>query len=137
MTRTDDLRRAHATGSGRELVTVAVGSDPYEQMDKLHVAGQRKAAAVGVAYQLEHQRHVALSMIQNELAVAHATEKLSEAKLERMARADPRYAKHVAKTAKALEEREAATSDYYALKSLIEWDMAALRHADNLAKLER
>jgi hypothetical protein len=120
----------------RESVRATIGQDPFELLEELREAGRRKAKAEGLAYQLEEQRKIVLCSIQNELSVVHAREKLSEAKLERMARADPRYEAHIRGTAAAIEEREAASAAYWALQSDLQWCEKTLAHANAMSRLE-
>ena len=141
--RTEGLLRAgvrdvRTPDAARELLAAnfPAGQGPYELVEQLREIGKRKAQAEGVAYELEHGRHVVLSRLATEFSVAHSKEPLSEAKLERMARADPRYGEHIKRTAKALEERDLARAEYWAIKSLLEWDKAAIAHLNALSKLE-
>lgn len=127
----------HQPGSARETLVASLGADPYDGIELLRKAGERKARAEGVAYELDHQRHIVLSQIMNELAVVHAKEKMAEAKLDRMARADPRYAAHVKRTAEAMAEKERAISEYFAIKSELEWDGHSLFHINALSRLDR
>jgi hypothetical protein len=123
--------------TAQEAMLASVGSDPYERIEDLRQAGKRKAQAEGVVYEMEHHRKILLSRIASELAVAHAAKNMSEAKLERMALGDPRYEAHIKGTAAAVEEKELAVSEYYAIKSMLEWDGHVLFHANALARLER
>ena len=115
----------------------SLGADPYERIEEIRQAGERKARAEGVAYQLEHERHIVLARIASEIASARSRENLSEAKLDRMARADQRYQDHIKGTAAAIEERAFATSEYYALKSVAEWDRASIAHMNSLSRLDQ
>ena len=141
--RTEGLLRAgvrdvRTPDAARELLAAnfPAGQGPYELVEQLREIGKRKAQAEGVAYELEHGRHVVLSRLATEFSIAHSKEPLSEAKLERMARADPRYGEHIKRTAKALEERDLARSEYWAVKSLLEWDRASVAHLNALSRLE-
>lgn len=127
----------HTPNSARELIAATIGSDPWDGIEALRRAGERKARAEGVAYEMDNNRKIVLSRIMNELAVAHSGTALSEAKLERMARADARYGSHISATAEAMEEKEAATAEYYAQKSLLEWDAHASYAWNAASKLER
>ena len=116
--RTEGLLRAgvrdvRTPDAARELLAAnfPAGQGPYELVEQLREIGKRKAQAEGVAYELEHGRHVVLSRLATEFSIAHSKEPLSEAKLERMARADPRYGEHIKRTARALEERDMARSE--------------------------
>lgn len=129
--------RVHASGSARELITATIGADPYQGIEAMRKAGERKARAEGVAYELEHLTKTVLARIAGELAEVHAKEKLAEAKLERMARTDVRYEAHVRKVAAAVEEKELASNEYWAIRSELEWDGHSVFHANALAKLER
>ena len=141
--RTEGLLRAgvrdvRTPDAARELLAAnfQAGVGFVELVEQLREIGKRKAQAEGVAYELEHGRHVVLSRLATEFSVAHSKEPLSEAKLERMARADPRYGEHIKRTAKALEERDLARSEYWAIKSLLEWDRASVAHLNALSRLE-
>lgn len=127
----------HTINSARETLCASLGSDPYDGIEALRQAGDRKASAEGVAYEMEHQRNIVLAQIMNELATVHAREKMSEAKLDRMARADLRYAAHIRKTADAIAEKDAAWTAYSAIKSELEWDGHSIFHVNALAKLDR
>lgn len=139
MTRTDALRRlgaaAHTPRGARELLVGSLGCDPYERITELRAAGERKARAEGVVYQMEHERHVVLARIAAEIA-GKSKESLSEAKLDRLARADPRYADHIKGTAAAIEERDLATSEYYSIRSELLMDEHAIQHLSALSRLE-
>jgi len=138
--RTEELRRRgaieHTAHGARELIAGSLGEDPYERIEQLREAGRRKARAEGVAYQLDHERKIVLARIASEIAQARASEKLSEAKLDRMARADARYERHIRGTAEAVQEREEANSEYWGLRSLEEWDARAVAHLNALSRLE-
>ena len=141
--RTEGLLRAgvrdvRTPDAARELLaaTFPAGQGPYELVEQLRAVGERKARGEGVAYELEHGRQIVISRLATEFSVAHSKENLSEAKLERMARADPRYGDHIKRTAKALEERDTARSEYWAIKSLLEWDRASVAHLNALSRLE-
>ena len=121
----------------RESVRATVEADPWMSLEELRMAGERKAKAEAVASHLDHMRHVVLSRIANELANVHGGSKLSEAKLDRLARADPRYEDHLQGLAAAVEEREAAVAAYYARRGELEWLSLTLTHSMSLAKLQR
>lgn len=139
-TRTEDLRRGgaieHTPRGARELLVGSLGADPYERIEKIREAGERKARATGVAYQMEHERHAILARIASEVSRANAGKNLSEAKLDRIARADPRYQRHLEGTAAAIEERELSESEYWSLRSLEEWDARAVAHLNAMSRLE-
>lgn len=120
--------------TAREMLTTTLGSDPWQKIEQLRKAGERKARAEGLVTQLEHERKVVLAMIASELDAEHAGH-MAENKLDRMAHASDRYRKHIRGLAAAIEERELATSYYYALKSELDWDRAAVAHDNVLAKL--
>jgi len=124
--------------AAREIISSHFSEDltPYERIEELREIGARKAEAEGVAYQLEHERKIMLARLANEFAAAHSKHPLSEAKLDRMARADPRYQDHIKGLAVAIEKREHMRSEYWAVKSLLEWDKSAVAHLNALAKLE-
>ena len=140
MNRTEELRgrgfRARTPDDARELLASNFDSDPYEKIEELGGVGARKARAEGVAFQLEHERKIVLAKIANELATVHAKEKLSEAKLDRMARADPRYQTHIEGLSAAVEERELARSEYWQIRTVLEFDRASIAHLNALSRLE-
>ena len=138
MNRTDELRQqAHAGREGaRGLLSATLGSDPWDKVEELREIGARKAEAEGVAYQMERERKHLLAKLASEFAVAHARENMSEAKLERMARADERYITHIKGTAAAIQKKELAKSEYWAVRSELEWDRAAVAHHNALTRLD-
>lgn len=140
MNRTQELLRGGAQARGlddaRELLASNFDTDPYEKIEELRQIGIRKAKAEGMWYQLEHERKIVLAQIANDLATIHAKEKLSEAKLDRMARADSRYLIHIKGLAAAVEERELTRSEYWAIKSMLEFDRASIAHLNALSRLE-
>ena len=122
----------------REIISSHFQGDitPYERIEELREIGAKKAEAEGVAYELDHQRKIVLSRLANEFATAHSKQPLSEAKLDRMARADPRYEAHIKALSVAIDNRERWRSEYWAVKSLLEWDKSAIAHLNALSKLE-
>lgn len=128
-------RPAHIPHSAREVLAGNLGRDPYEGIEELREIGERKARAEGVAYELDKSRDAVLARITSEIATAHAGESLSEAKLERMAKADPRYLAHIKETATAVAEKERVHAEYWAIKSELEWDQEALRHLNHMSRL--
>jgi len=132
------VRDVRTPDAARELIAANFPPDqgPYELVEQLREVGKRKARAEGVAYELEHSRQIVLSRLATEYSSVHSTESLSEARLERMARADPRYSDHIRSAAKALSERDEARSEYWAIKSLLEWDRASVAHLNALSRLE-
>ena len=140
ISRTDKLRgdgwRPRTQDDARELLASNFPTDPYKKIEELREIGARKARAEGMACQLEHERKIVLARIANDLAMVHAKEKLSEAKLDRMARADPRYQVHIEGLGAAVEERELSRSEYWAVKSLLEFDRASIAHLNALSRLE-
>lgn len=138
MNRTEQLRaQANARAEGaRDLLRATLGSDPWSKIEELREIGARKAEAEGVAYQLERERKHLLARLASEYAIAHAKENMSEAKLDRFARADPRYVTHVKGTAEAIHRKELAQSEYWAVRSELEWDKAAVAHYNALTRLD-
>ena len=139
MTRTEELLQASGAQTpeaARDLLSANFEVSPYDHIEELRQIGERKAAAEGVAYQLDQERKIVLSRIANEIALAHSKESISEAKLDRMARADTRYENHIRRLSVAIENRERARSDYWAVKSLLEWDRAAVAHLNSLTRLD-
>jgi hypothetical protein len=121
----------------REAVRATVEADPFATLEELREAGKRKAKAEAQASFLDHMRKVVLARIVGELAGVHSREKLSEARLERMARADVRYENHLKGLAAAVEERDQAVAEYYTRRSELDWMDRTLMHANALARLER
>ena len=142
MNRTDALLASGVSRrtpeAARELISSHFAGDttPYERIEELRQIGAKKAIAEGVAYQLEHERKIVLARLANEFATAHSKQPLSEAKLDRLSRADSRYQDHIKGLAVAIENRERWRSEYWAIKSLLEWDKAAISHLNALSKLE-
>jgi len=137
--RTDEILQASGAQSpeaARDLLSANFEVSPYDHIEELRQIGERKAAAEGVAYQLDKERKIVLSRISNEIALAHSKESISEAKLDRMARADARYENHIRRLSVAIENRERARSDYWAVKSLLEWDRASVAHLNSLTRLD-
>ena len=128
-------RRQHPENSARETLCASLGADPYDRLAELGALGERKARAAGVAYHMDHMRKVVLAHIAGELAQVHAKEGLSEAKLERMARADDRYRQHIEGAAAALEESEQAQAEYWRLRAELDWDAKAIAHWNAMSKL--
>ena len=137
-TRTEQLRQqTKERGEGaRALLSATLGSNPWDKVEGLREVGARKAEAEGVAYQMEHERHPLLARLASEYAVAHAKENMSEAKLERMARADARYTTHIKGTAVAIQNKVRTNSEYWAIRSELEWDRAAVAHYNALTRLD-
>jgi hypothetical protein len=121
----------------RENVRATVEADPWASLEDLRIAGERKAKAEAVASHLENMRKVVLARIAGEIAQAHTSKSMSEAKLERMARSDARYEVHLRGLQAAVEEREAALAEYYRIRGELEWMDRTLMHAMSLAKLQR
>lgn len=142
MDRTEQLRRAgaadltsHVEGSARELLSSHLGADPWERIETMREAGDRKAEAEGLAYQMEKERKALLARLASEYQ-GRAKGDLSEARAERLARADDRYQDHIEGTAAAMEKKERAQSEYWAIRSELEWDRAAVAHLNAMSKLE-
>jgi hypothetical protein len=127
--------RKHPQNSARETLVASLGGDPYERLAELAALGERKAKAAGTAYHMDHMRKVVLAHVAGELAVVHAKEGLSEAKLERLARADDRYRQHIEGTAAAVEESELAQAEYWRLRAELLWDEKAISHYNAMSKL--
>jgi hypothetical protein len=121
----------------REAVRATVEADPFATLEELRQAGKRKAKAEAQAFHLEAMRKIVLSRISSEIASVQSNAKLSEAKLERLARADPRYETHIKGLSAAIEEKEDAHAAFWTLKSELEWMDRTAMMAMSLAKLER
>jgi hypothetical protein len=117
-------------------MAASLGSDPWERLEELRRAGERKARAIGVAYQLEHEMKIMLSKIAGDIARVHSDENLSEARLDRLARASEGFHTHVKGTSAAIEQREKAESEYWAIRSELEWDRSSIAHVNALSRLE-
>ena len=121
----------------RETVRATVEADPWASLEELRIAGQRKAKAEAQASHLENLRKVVLSRCCAEIAAASSGKAMSEAKLERLGRAHPRYEEHLRGLAAAVEEREAAIAEYYRIRGELDWMDRTLMHSMSLAKLQR
>ena len=121
----------------RESVRATVEADPWMSLEELRIAGERKARAEAQASHLENMRKVVLSRCCSEVAEAHAGKTMSEAKIERLGRAHPRYEEHLRGLAAAVEERENAIAEYYRIRGELDWMDRTLMHAMSLAKLQR
>jgi hypothetical protein len=121
----------------RETVRATVEADPWESLEELRIAGQRKAKAEAQASHLDHMRKVVLSRCCAEIAEANSGKGMSEAKLERLGRAHPRYEEHLRGLAAAVEEREAAIAEYYRIRGELDWMDRTLMMSMSLAKLQR
>lgn len=142
MTRTDELRGgsrerlAHAPNGARELLAASIGGeDPYARLYRLDELGQQKAEAEAVWYRLDKERKALIARLATEYASTHAKENLSEAKLDRLARADQRYQKHIEGLAVALENKERLNAEYWGLKAGLEWDARAVAHYNAMSRL--
>ena len=129
--------KVRAPEAARELLDSHFEVSPYQRIEAMRQAGERKAKAEGVCVQLEHQRHIVLATVQNEFATVHAKERLSEAKLERLARASAPYGAHIEGLSSAVEERDRARAEYAAAKAVLDWDRAAVAHLNKLLELDR
>jgi len=132
--RQEQRQPAPAPASAREMVAAALGHDPRELLHDLDEAGERKAKAEGVAYQLEHLRKIVLAQIMGDIE-AEMGGKVAEGRLERLARADARYAAQIAGTAEAITQRERAAAEYWRIKAEMELDNATLTHANAAMRL--
>ena len=130
-----EMSARSAINGAREAVRATVEADPWAALEELREAGKRKARADGVAVQMDKMRKVILSRISGELAQVHKN--LSEAKLERMARADQRYETHVNGLCQAIEEKEAASADYWRIQAELTWMEKTLAHANAMSRLEK
>jgi hypothetical protein len=130
------MKELFAPGQNAQTVLEdSLGTDPFAMIADLEEAGKRKAKAAGQAYQLENHRKILLSRIAGELSQVHKG--LAENKLERMARADPRYEAHIKGTAAAIEEKEHAESAYWTIRARLEWLERAIAHSNALTRLEK
>jgi len=141
MSRSEEARNSlgrmkHTPGSAREVLAASIGSDPYKKLAELTELGQLLAEREGVAYQLEKEKKSLLATIASEYASAHSTSNLSEAKLDRMAKADQRYISHIRGTAEAIRQREQTKNQFWAIKSELEWDRTSIAHLNSLTRME-
>lgn len=143
MDRTAELRRAGAplrvgmtAGEARDLVRSSLGADPWSDVEHLRLIGDELAEAEGIVTRLEGETKSVKARIQNELAVIHAKESLSEAKLERMALGDDRYSTHVKGLAAAVELREKLKNAYWTAKAKLDWDDRAIGHYNHLTRMD-
>jgi hypothetical protein len=122
----------------RDLVQAQLGSDPYQLIEQIREAGKRWAAAIGVESELDHRRKIVLAQISSAYAdqIEARGERVVESAVERLARADEQYHKHIRKWAAAQVELKIAESEYWALRSELEWDRAAIAHYNALARIE-
>ena len=111
-----------------EHLKATLGEDPFGLVTEMEQAGETKAEATALAYRLEQERKHVLARVQNRIASAHADRSMSEAKLERLARADEEYRKHIEGTAAAIEAREKAASRYWAISARLDWLRASVAH---------
>lgn len=123
-------------GEARELLKANLGSDPWEKLEELRVAGERKARAAAQAYLMEEQKKVVLSEIASEIARTHARENLSEAKLDRLARANLRYKQHLDGVAAAIHEKDVAEAEYWRIRADLEWQARTISHVNALTRMD-
>ena len=121
----------------RDRIAATLGEDPFGLISELRDAGMRKAKAEALAYRLDHERKSLLARLASEIATANPKASMSEAKLERMARGRPEYSRHLDGAAAAIEERELANSEYWAIRARLEWLEKAVSHDNALSRLER
>lgn len=121
----------------RESVRATVEADPWESLEELRIAGQRKAKAEAQANHLDHMRKVVLSRCCAEIAEANTSKGMSEAKLERLGRAHPRYEEHLRGLAAAVEEKEQAHAEFWRIRAELEWMDRTLMHSMSVAKLQK
>lgn len=129
-------QRARESSAVERLLASLDGMDPFERIEALREAGKRKAKAEGRAYQMDHTRKALLSRLATEIAASRPKESMSEAKLERLARADPRYQTHLDGTAAAMEDRELAQSEYWTIKATLLWMEKVVSHENAHMRLE-
>ena len=127
----------HTPHSAREVLVASIGNDPYQKLQELNALGTQLAEKEGVAYELEKELKPLLATIATEYAVAHSHINLSEAKLDRMAKADNRYSNHIKAVAEAIRQRERTKNEFWAIKSELEWDRTAIAHLNSLTRLEQ
>lgn len=131
--------KPHEPGSARELLSASLGAevdDPWQRIEELREAGKRKARAKGMVTQLEHERKIVLADVRNRLAQIHAQDSVTEARLERLARGSDDYKAIVKSLGHWTSELAEAESEYWAMRSELEWDRAAIAHLNAMSRLE-
>ena len=146
MTRTEELRQHGArsrtdapvpTEDAKGLLVATLGGvDPWAKLEELKQAGERRARASGIAYQLEEQRKIVLAKKASDIANLNARENLSEAKLERLARASDAYQDHVNGTAEAIAEEKRTEAEYWRIRADLDWCAKAIAHWNAVSRLE-
>ena len=139
MNRTEQLREQGARErNARDLLVASLdGEDPFVRLARLEEAGQRKAEAGALAYYMDHERKALLARIATELAASRPRENLAEAKLDRLARADERYEKHLRASRHAHEAKEKAEATYWRLRSELEWLEKTVSHVNAMSRLDQ
>lgn len=143
MDRTADLRRTGAplrvsmtAGEARDLVRASLGADPWEHIEQLRAIGDELAEAEAYVTRLEAETKSLKARLQNQLAVVHMREGLSEAKLERLALGHDEYAAHIKGVAAAVELREKLKNAYWTTKARLDWDDRAIGHLNHLTRMD-
>ena len=126
----------HTKHSAREILTGSLGSDPYQLLESLRSVGKEVARLEGVSYELQQSVKPLLATLATEYATMHANQSLSEAKLDRMAKADPRYMERIKMVAAAIRQREEKNNEFWAIKSELDWDAKSVAHLNALTKLD-
>lgn len=136
--RTEQLREQGARErNARDLLVASLdGDDPFQRLHELEVAGERKAEAEALLYYMEHERKALLSRISSEIASSRRVESLAENKLERLARADPRYENHLQGMKEARYNAERASAEYWRIRSHLEWLEKTIAHVNAMSRLD-
>ena len=130
------LTHKHSRHSAREVLTGSLGSDPYQLLEDLRTVGKDVARLEGVSYELQNSVKPLLATLATEYATTHAKQNLSEAKLDRLAKADPRYMERIRLVAETIKEREEKKNEFWAIKSELDWDAKSVSHLNALTKLD-
>ena len=141
MNRTQELARQlqthkHTKHSAREVLMGSLGSDPYRLLEDLRSVGKEVAKLEGVSYELQNSVKPLLATLATEYATTHAKQNLSEAKLDRLSKADPRYMERIKLVAQTIKEREEKKNEFWAIKSELDWDSKSVSHLNALTKLD-
>lgn len=127
--------RPKEMGQAKELLKATLGSDPWVKIERLRSIGDDLAEAEALVTRLEAETKSLKARLQTEYAVSHASEALTEAKLERLALGSEAYATHIRAIAVAVERHGKVKNEYWTLKASLEMDRAAVAHQNQLMRL--
>ena len=126
----------HTKHSAREVLIGSLGSDPYQLLEDLRSVGKDLARLEGVSYELQNSVKPLLATLATEYATTHVKQNLSEAKLDRLAKADNRYMERIKLVAETIHQREEKKNEFWAIKSELDWDAKSVSHLNALTKLD-